>query len=698
MRHRFVMHAEFAKLGFRLRNPELLDACSAELLLGHTERIHALRALRGGDVDYVPLFLDFPNDVPDQDEYFVRRVLGYLSNVVDPSGKMLTDATDIPVWLFELRQFGANPITQMQEPSLFERARNMLRTRKADESVEWMDLHLGYEDQVRKELQQWLFATLCAKSSIKEELHADLGLLLSELGIEGLQLDQIAMKENAALVMRMLWETQQIESLQALARSATDVLRLMAALTDSDVSLARPIRFPRLTRGQRRTVLRLLERAGDIREDLHRYRGLWLALGKSIHVGEYRRTFPSVVQSFDALRNGEIESFDAVTERLMGLDRADAVLEHLATRPGVFGRKIHEVLRRFDGERSTVLAAFDGVAQKMTVKHLLVLRSYFATINARERRTVINKRGKIKVLPNNANNALGRQSLEALDEHLHAALLRKLSAHDDWSDKRVWVDPALKDYTVPLQQRAASDGLITVGRGSRLPVDFSKVLRLFVYWKQASSRTDLDLSVIQFDAGFKYAGHVSYTNLAAGGIVHSGDLQSAPHGAAEFVDITLDRVDRNVRYLAVQVYRYAGDTFAEMDCHAGWMCRDRVDGSYASFDIKTVANKFDLNGTGGYCVPLVVDLHERCIIATDLFMGTKAFHNNVEGSHGAVAAACREIADFVHTRPTMLQLAQLHREARGAVPGDRDAADVRFGLQGCDYNALDVERVLSELL
>src|SRR5690606_1324683 len=156
--------------------------------------------------------------------------------------------------------------------------------------------------------------------------------------------------------------------------------------------------------------------------------------------------------------------------------------------------------------------------------------------------------------------------------------------------------------------------------------------------------------------------------------------QSGPHGAAAFIDITLAKVAPEVRYLATQVYRYAGDAFADMLCHAGWMVRSRVDANYKSFDIKTVENKFDLKGRDGYCVPLVVDLQAGEIILTDLYMGSKAFFNNVEGAHGNVAMASREIARFTTTRPTMNTLARTHAEARGAVLIEHRDADITFGL------------------
>jgi stress response protein SCP2 len=715
-KQRLGVLAELAGLGYAIPNPERLDAADPSWLDDYVTIVAALRALRGGDVDHVPLFLGFPNDVPDEDEYFVRRIVGYLGNIFgvfggpsgsSPSapkafsaGETLENGIVVPAWLFDLRRFGADPITQLQSAAQLEAAKATMADRVPDGHVEWIELPLVWADEVPALERAWLCDVLYAKSSIKEELHEDVRVLLLRHGdAAGIDCDRISINETKALVLRAFWEAGRLDAVIALARTPTDLLRMMAALTDTDVSLATKARFPKLGRAQRRAVLTVLEKSPLLAEDLSRYRGLWLELGRYVHPGEHADRFPLTAAAFDRLRNATIPSFEGTTERLLAAHDLRGALAHLATRPGLLARRLHELLRRFPHGTKAILAAFAELAPKMTTKALLVLRAHMATIDDAPYRTVINKRGKLKVLPNNAHRALPRTLGPRVDAILHRALVGALAKKPSLAGARVWIDPALADYVVPLQQRAASDGLVTFGRGSRIPVELDKVLRLFVYWKQAKQRTDLDLSVISFDADFKYLGHVSYTRLSGEGIVHSGDIQSAPLGATELIDITLAALPKNVRYLAAQVYRFTGDAFADMVCHAGWMVRTHVDADAKAFDIATVANKLDLKGTGAYAIPMFVDLQAERIVVTDLFMGGKALHNTVEGALGNVAAACREISRFTTTRPTMATLARLHLEARGGRKAKTfQQADVSFGLAGCTYDAADVERVLSELL
>ncbi len=699
-RSRLVLHSELAMLGYRISNLENLENISETIFLDWQGALKTLAQARGGDVSYVPLFLKFPDDCPDDDAYFAKRVLGYLGNDLglfsgEPS---LEDGSLVPAWLFDLEEFGADPISQMQDRSLWQKAKDTLSRRKDDTHVEWIDLELVTDTEVSERLRAWAEACLYAKSSIKEALHGDLGACLKYLGTSEIDTDRIAMKENLALLMRLLWQGEQYDEVKRCAKTPTDILRLCAALTGSDVSLSKAISFPRFSRKQRKVVLSVLESSSDLGADMKRYKGLWKALGRGLHPGEYKKAFPLAAAAFENLRNGTIVTYAGETEALLEHGKLAPLLKHLNNRPGVFARKLHELLRGFEGQRSAVLSAFEEIASGLPVKNLLVLMSYFGFINDAEFRTIINKKGNIKVLDNNSQGALKETTLARLRDLIEAALVHKLAEKESWQGKRVWIDPVLKGYTVPLAQRAASDGLLTFGRGSRIPVDCKKVLRLFVYWKQTVRTTDLDLSALQLDDNFGYIGHVSYTNLSDKGIAHSGDIQSAPAGGAEFIDVELSSLAKEVRYLAVEICRYSGEAFGDMQCHAGWMVRDKVSAEYKSFDIKTVQNKFNLTGRAGFCVPLIVDLQTQEIIVTDLYMGSNNYHNTVEGAFSMVSSMSREIANFTETRPTLFDLAQLHLRARLGTASEREQADLLFGATGCTYNASDIEVLLSELL
>lgn len=693
---KLVFLSELASLGYLVENPEEYND---SILYNYPALIEQLKALRGGQADYVPLFQGFPNDVPNELQYYVHRMLGFLVNhcLSYPRGTRLESGVVVPEWLFELKEFGADPITQMQDPALHRASAQAQKQRAGDRHVEWVSLRFAGKAETEERALAFLRGNLYARSSIQESLRPDLEWLLGFFSPDRIDPTQVVFRETRTYLMKYYWEKAELAQVGLLASTPTDFLRLFAALTGGDVSLATKIKFPKLTQPQRRLVLDGLERAGNLAEDLRRYRGLWLALGRGLHPGARADRYARTAEAFAGLRNGGLATFNTPVERAFQERRSLEIVPHLQKRPALLARRLQQLLNANPEHSSAVLEQFAAVAEQVPFKNLLILKWHFQHAWQAQHHTVINKKGKIRVGAHPPRSLKG-PVLEPLLQLLQQTMKAQLGKRASWAGRSCWIDPRLLNYTVPLQQRKASDGMLTLGRGTRLPLDVGKVLRLFVYWKQRRMRTDLDLSVIQFDSEMNYTGHVSYTRLAGEGLVHSGDIQSAPLGAAEFIDVDLARLT-NCRYIAPQIYRYCGHAFGDMQCHSGWMIRDRIDASYQSFDIKTVQNKFDLTGSGSYCLPIVVDLHNSEIIYVDLYVGAVEQHNRVEGAVQDISVITREMVRMGQIRPNLYDLAVLHREARGAQAVEaREQAELTFGLTGCDYSVDRVEKLLSELL
>lgn len=697
---RTIFCTELAKLGYEIANP---DSYRDSALAEYEDLVDVLKAIRGGDVEYVPLFAGFPNDVPEQDEYLIRRIIGYLGNLIGcfESGEELDNGLIVPHWLFDVSRFGADPITQLQDAALYQRGVAEQSTRERDQHVEWIRLRLADWPSIESECKKFLHSSLYAKSSIKDSLKPDLEFLLERFGTSEIDSERVAFKETRTYLSRYCWEREDLDAVHSLCSTPVDVLRLFAAITDTDISLSEPIRFPKLTRPQRRAIMSILEGCSNLIEDLLRHKGLWLAIGRFLHPGEFGKKFPKTARAFYALRNGTAVTFNSRMERAASSKNTEELVRILLQRPGVFARRLHHVLELAGDGFQDVLNSFASVASDVPLKSLLVLEPFFKTTDETPTRAVINKLGRIRVM-DSKRQLLGLEKTDAVLRVLREAISYKIS-HDksDWRERTVWIDERLHTYTVPLQQRKASDGLLTIGRGTQLPLDPGNVLRLFVYWKEANRRTDLDLSLIKYDNEMQYLGQVSYTNLSSDGIDHSGDLQSAPHGAAEFIDVDLSTVrkEKDVRYIASQVYRYCGDPFGQMQSHAGWMIREKVDADYKSFDIQTVQNKFDLTGTSSYAIPLLIDLMSCRIIFVDLYVNGVGQFNRVEGAYQDISTITRQMARMMDTRPNLYDLAVHHVRGRnGVLCVDRDQADMTIGFDGCDLNVLQIETVLSELL
>lgn len=697
VRSKLTFLAQMAGMGYRVENPEDYND---SVLYDFAETVEVLKQMRGGAVEYVPLFSGFPDKVPENDAYFIDRLIGFLVRdcLTYPQGTLLENGAVVPDWLFDLKQFGADPIAQMQDPQLWAAAREQQSGRSQDTHVEWVNLRFADFAEIEERALAYLRANLYAKSSIQETLRPDLEWLLGHYGAEAIDATRVVFRETRTYLSQYFWQRGDLQTVAGLCDTPTDYLRLFAALSGGDVSLADKITYPKLTRQQRRLVLSSLESASNLAEDLRRYRGLWLSLGRGLHPGAEARRFPRAAQAFHELRNGTIRTFNSAIEMAFQAGTSLEVLEKLAERPTLLARRLQQLLRANPGREAIVFEKFAEVAARVPLKILIQLESYFRNQWRSEYRVIVNRKGKMRVV--RRPYILNGDVLERLSDLLNREMRSQIALKETWVGKTCWIDPELKRYTVPFQLRKASEGMLVLGRGTRLPLDTGRVLRLFVYWKQQQQRTDLDLSLTKFDENMQSTGNVSYTRLASEGIAHSGDLQDAPLGAAEFIDVELSVV-RNLadcRYLAPQIHHFCGDRFGEMDCHSGWMIRDQVDARYATFDLKTVQNKFDLNGASGYCLPILVDLQKSEIIYLDLYVTGSARHNTAERAVHDVSILSREMVRLGEMLPNLYDLAVLHQEARGAERVERaEEADITFGRSGQTYAADRMETILAEL-
>lgn len=683
---RAIFLAELSNLGYRIENPELLNDSVFE---NFDLIIDTLTKMKGGDVNYVPLFPGFPNKVDYDNDVLIATFGG----LIDKFGYNLFD------WTVGIENFDGLISSRPQTDEELAEGIADQESRKSDKHIEWTALKVS--NDIEGDVRKYLAGNLYAKSSIKESLKDDIEFLISHYGLEFLDANKVVFKEIKSYVMKYLWNKGDYETLAKYVGTPTDILRMFAAITDSDISLAENIKFPKLSRPQRKFILNSIENCSNIAENLKSYKGLWLILGRYIHPGEYQSKFPNTFKAFDALRNSKVQTYNGFLEKAIKEENLSEVLSLSSKRPGVFGRKLHEILDTFSSEKG-VIKAFKSVADQLELKNLLVLEKYFETINDSEYRTVINKRGKVIVFPNNKKGKLSNEIIEKLNKAIRSAIVSKITCSplEFEEDAKVWIDPVLRKYMVPLSLRKQSDGLMNISRGTRIAFDKTKILRLFNYWKESERRTDFDTSLIEFDKDMNYKGHVSYTGLSGEGISHSGDITSAPNGASEFIDIDVTKLKSDIKYLAIQVYKYSGESFTQVEkSYAGWMVRDKAKAGRTTFDIKTVANKFNMVGIGSYAIPMIVDVEAGEIIYVDLYMNGPNSLNRVEGAVNNISVVAKEIVKMVDTKPNMLDLITYQVNASNAeLVEDKEEATITYGIAGCTYSVDRVDEIISKLI
>jgi hypothetical protein len=686
----------------------------------------ALVKLRGGDKNYAPLFPGFPDSLPDFDVAWFRfgfatlRLLESASvgaplsslwweNISDDDVRSAMDFSDWGWW-----PASSVPLDPDQA-ALAEAAQIML---PVDTKTEWVTLRVLEENDVTQEVHRFGLDCAYSASSLNAGVIEDLTALITDGTLDDVDLAVVRFREIRSLFYAQLFSRALSGDITARATlvspavSPDDVLRLLAGLADSDVSLATKIKFAPLKRPARRLVMEMLESSAFL-PDIWRRPGLWRALAKSLHVGEHATKYPKAFAAFDNLRSirRTPDSPSSRYEAALALGNFAGAIAAVNA-PGTRGTLLRQLRRLASlavspADQDLLVAALTLAADDVSVTRLLDLRAVLADNGQSYPRIAVGKSGSLmKIDQAPGHLAISDQFLARLLGVIDGVVAIACDAKGRWDSERVWIDEDLEKVLIPSQLRSTSDARISVERGSRLKVPAGSVLRLFVHWQEpCGDRSDLDLSCVALNDDFSYRSHVSWTNLRDGRIVHSGDITSAPAptGASEFIDIDLDHYNpaSSGRYLVPCIYRFSGPNFSDLDeAFAGWMIRDVASRSRKAFDPATVQSAFDLVGSAPMSMPFVYDALNREIIYLDGFAGREdSWGSRVESTDGYVSSLARTCASRHLVRANLGELAHAHARSRGAlVVSDREDATITFGMDdACTYNVLRPEQVLAEL-
>ncbi len=469
---------------------------------------------------------------------------------------------------------------------------------------------------------------------------------------------------GGALVQHVAGDARVDEFLDRNVETATDALRLAVALSGGDVSLTTATtRFAPMKRGVRRLLLRLLDRAPNAVEDVMRHAERWKRLAEVLHPGDYADKYPRALAAITAARRNDAPaSFGSRVEALLAQRHIAALTPLLQQRPGEFARRLDVTLRR-STEPGAVLDAFETVAAQASTPILLQVLAQARAPRPLPLRAFTPKGALAKVYGiQDRREPLAPEVLARAARICQDALVKRFASLPPLG--RCFVDPALRDYIVPLAQRAASKSLRTLVRGSRLPLPDTRFIRLFLWWKNGRARTDIDLSAAFFDANFVFMQTVAYYNLKGFGGYHSGDIVDAPQGASEFIDLDIDAlVEKGIRYVVTSINSYTRQPYCDLpECFAGWMARaDLASGEV--YEPRTVVDRIDIASDTQICLPFVMDLQERRVIWADLGLTSTPRWNNVRNNLSGVSLMLRAL---VHTpRPDLETLFDLHVRARG---------------------------------
>jgi hypothetical protein len=649
-------NSELMRLGFILTQEAMdtIKTLSVDTIIElYNEVVPIFRDLKGDGNHWIPMYPNFPKQVMDASycELYWNAMLHYFS---------------FGEWL---------PSYDKEErlPSF--------------ENVKFIKIGIGS----KKEFNNIFTKILSSNVSISQEDKDIVSWFVDNY--EFLNVPSIPFKENLCLFVSENIKKGRLDYVEDSLKTSTDILRVITHISGGDISLSKNTKFKSLNRKLRKLFVNKLEFVIS-EDDIKRHQNKWNKLFHNLHVGEYKKTCPNVFKIAEKIRNNvSLVGYYSQVEKAIKTNDPQEIYEVLNKRPGEFARKLDYVLRTSRKDCALLFVdLFEKVADKVDTRVLLQLLGHFKGRNVQTNRVVFPK--------GNVQKAQLIDNVPYLDEDIrikaYDTIRRTLSKV--YSSKgelgNVYIDESLKNCPIPMNMRSASEGLHTVGRGTRFQISDKNTLRLFIWWKY---RCDIDLSAVFFDENLSKISHISYTKLKEPevGACHSGDITNGSDGAAEFIDINIDTaLKRGVRYVVMNVLSFSDIPFENLDeCFAGWMTRENPN-TNEIFDPKTVEQKVDLCSKTKYTIPVIFDLKTKEAIWLDLSADPN-YHQggiNVESNSATIYDIIKSSISL-ENKPTLYELFDIHSKSRGAELVDKkEDADLVFSMDDgiTPFNILDI--------
>ena len=478
---------------------------------------------------------------------------------------------------------------------------------------------------------------------------------------------RIASKDTAVRLLLDLRDPALADHIQL-----SDVIRLLDRMS---LALYRNTNLKKLNlRNQDRKLLtavidRLILKGRINTADCFEKKKLWNGLLHHLH---YRAKMPEGKIFVDRMRGRENDSVYSAFEKDMQIPNASGAMETLRKGKGESAvlRNLNYILSRCQSEMEINLV-LDSIDSKNVILLIQLLIQYSNYRGDGEPRTFRFIRHEMETVHKEKPDEVSRRRTVLgpdIVKRVTGILTEKLKSALSGRLGKVYVDPEMKRYALPIQESAAQGGFGVLTRGTVLPVPAARKLRAFTYWELVD---DIDLSVIGITESGRqteFSWRTMYQNQSSA-ITYSGDETSGYHGGSEYFDIQLDEFRAmypDTRYLVFCNNVYSGINFGECLCRAGYMLRDNED-SGEVYEPKTVQSAFRVNCESTFAYLFGLDLE------TDQFI----WLNTARNSFSTVAGAndLSYLIDYFHVTD-VINVASFFTMMATEVVDDPSLADV----------------------
>ena len=343
---------------------------------------------------------------------------------------------------------------------------------------------------------------------------------------------------------------------------------------------------------------------------------IWCGLLHHIH---YRPGTEQARSFVNAMRGKENESAYSAFERAMAegdIRRAVKVLKD-GKGSGALLRNLNYIISRCRNQEESAYVVSQIDTDNVILLIQLMLRYAKPDVPGNPRTFTFTKYEMLHVHQEDERETAARKSYlsKAQTLWISESISKKLKHLLKGRLGRVYIDPAMKNYALPLRESTSQGGFGVLAAGSHIPIGDAKKIRGFTYWEKVN---DIDLSVIGLtkDGLQKEFSWRTMGRRQSAALTYSGDQTSGYYGGSEYFDVDLKAFRElypQLRYLIFCDNVFSGKNFDECICRAGYMIRD-IEDSGQIFEPKTVTSAFSVNCSSTFAYLFGLDVEKMELI------------------------------------------------------------------------------------
>lgn len=442
---------------------ELMDAMIADEKVSqklNDQIIPELVKLKGADVQYNPMYKNFPKEVMDMTdaEFYINAIIHYIS-----VGKWMPDSK-------------TNPRT------------------KLDENVKLKTVDIGTD----KDCIALFGNILNSNNPYSQQDVADIDVLSNSFEIEKAMPEFIVNRENLATLTKIMYDkadakSTKVEVLYNMSNKVTtvnDALRIMNVLFgDGDATLTEKVTLKNVPRAERKALLSMIDGCRNISEDMKINQKTWVRVGRFLHPGEFAKQYPNAYKAFENMRSNAlaktIRTYNSLAEEAITSDNETKITDFAKQKPGVIARNLDRLLRESDNPMK-ILNIWNQTAPQVAPALLWQVHSHFKRrIDEYEQNALRIFTTKAKV----SKTVVMEDTTKIIDKAYYQKVIdiTEKALKEIYKDKpemgKVYIAPEISRCKIPNGTRDASMGSVSMAKGSRLPMSSNaNVVRGFIWW------------------------------------------------------------------------------------------------------------------------------------------------------------------------------------------------------------------------